>query len=772
MAKTLPVMLLKNLVLLPNQEVKLELNNPLSLKTIELSEKKYDNEFVLISPKDYLEEIPDVEDLPEIAVIAKITKKIILPNEHTRITIIGLKRAKINKYFNPDNSNEILECNYLLPEIPCGDEIEELSLKKELIKLIRKYVKNSLNIDNSILQDISEKDSLNNLTDLGAIIIPKTFEKKLFYVEEINPVNRANSLIDDLIVEMKVLKLEQKINQSLQQELDKSQKEFVLREKLDEIKKELGEDNRRSNEANSYREKLELLEISQKTKKKILAEIQKYEFMNEMSPDLSYIRNYLETFFSLPWNEETIEALDLKYITSTLNKTHYGLKEVKERILEYAAMKSRNPMLTSPIICLVGPPGIGKSTIASSIAKSLHRQFYKISVGGLNDPAELIGHRRTYVGAAPGKIITSLQKSGSKNPVILIDEVDKMTKDYRGDPASVLLDVLDPNLNQNFVDSYIEEPFDLSHVLFILTANYEEDIPLELKDRLEMIELSSYTTLEKLKLAKDYLLPSIYLEYHLTNDEISFKDEALNHIILDYTNEAGVRDLRRKLETILRKVIMEYTKKKKNLNVTLEIKDIKKYLEEQLTIEDLKPKIISKGLVNGLAVTNTGGVVMPIESTMYDGRGSIIVTGLLGDVMKESLSVVTSFLKSNAKTFEINENAFQKKDIHIHMLEGAVPKNGPSAGVAITTSLISLYTNKKVPIDVAMTGEMTLRGEVMPVGGIKEKVISAYNQGIKKVFIPKANEIDIKKIPKEIRDKIELICVKEYHDIYENLFNK
>lgn len=770
MAKTLPVMLLKNLVLLPNQEVKLELNNPLSLKTIELSEKKYNNEFALISPKDYLEEIPDVEDLPEIAVIAKITKKIILPNEHTRITIIGLKRAKINKYFNPDNIKDILECNYLLPEIPVGDAVEELALKKELIKLIRKYVKNSLNIDNSILQEISEKESLNDLTDLSAIIIPKTFEKKLFYVEETNPIKRANSLIEDLIIEMKVLKLEQKINQSLQRELDKSQKEFVLREKLDEIKKELGEDNRRSQEANSYREKLDLIEISQKTKKKILAEIQKYEFMNEMSPDLSYIRNYLETFFSLPWNEETIEALDLKYITTTLNKTHYGLNEVKERILEYAAMKSRNPMLTSPIICLVGPPGVGKSTIASSIARSLHRQFYKISVGGLNDPAELIGHRRTYVGAAPGKIISSLQKSGSKNPVLLIDEVDKMTKDYRGDPASVLLDVLDPNLNQNFVDSYIEEPFDLSHVLFILTANYEEDIPLELKDRLEMIELSSYTTLEKLNLAKEYLLPSIYLEYHLTPEEICFTDEALNHIILDYTNEAGVRDLRRKLETILRKVIMEYTKKKKNLNVKLEIKDIKKYLEEQLTVEDLKPKIVSKGLVNGLAVTNTGGVVMPIESTMYDGKGCIIVTGLLGDVMKESLSVVTSFLKSNAKTFEINENAFQKKDIHIHMLEGAVPKNGPSAGVAITTSLISLYTNKKVPLDIAMTGEMTLRGEIMPVGGIKEKVISAYNQGIKKVFIPKANEIDIKKIPKEIRNKIELICVKQYQDIYNNIF--
>ena len=383
-----------------------------------------------------------------------------------------------------------------------------------------------------------------------------------------------------------------------------------------------------------------------------------------------------------------------------------------------------------------------------------------------------MGHRRTYIGSSPGKIITSLQKCGSKNPVLLIDEVDKMSKDYRGDPASVLLDVLDPNLNQNFVDSYIEEPFDLSHVLFILTANYKEDIPIELQDRLEMIELSSYTAMEKLKLAKEYLLPAIYLEYHITEEEVSFTDEALNHIILNYTNEAGVRDLRRKLETILRKVIMDSVKKKKNLSLQIAPKDIKKYLDEQLSITALKPQVLSSGLVNGLAITGIGGVVMPIESTLYDGKGNVIVTGLLGDVMQESLRVVMSFLKSNAKAFEINENVFAKKDVHIHMLEGAIPKNGPSAGVAITTSLISLYTNKKVSPEIAMTGEMTLRGEIMPVGGIKEKVISAYNEGIKKIFLPQANELDMKKIPKEIRNQIEIIFVKRYQDIYEEIFLK
>ena len=770
MAKTLPVMMLKDFILLPNQEVKLELNNPLSHSIIELSEKEYNNKLVIVSPKDSLEEVPKVSDLPEIAVIGIIKKRIVLGDNLERITILGEKRIKVNRYYNMPLKEEILQCDYLSPQITNISDSESTAMKRELIKLLKQYVKASFTTDNSILGEIKEDMSLNEITDRLSFFLPMTLEKKLSYVEELNPMNRANALLNDFVVELQVLKLDQRISVSVQKELEKSQKEFVLRERLKEIEKELGSDDKKKEEAAAYYEELDNLELPTKTKTKLQKEILKYELASDMSPDISFVRNYLDTFFSLPWNEETIEASDLNYIKTTLDKSHYGLKEIKTRILEYAAMKSRNPMLNSPIICLVGPPGVGKSTIAISIAKSLHRNFYKISVGGLNDSAMLMGHRRTYLGAAPGKIITALQKCGSKNPVLLIDEVDKMAKDYKGDPASVLLDILDPTLNQTFTDAYLEEPFDLSHTMFILTANYIQDIPTELRDRLEIIELSSYTTEEKISLAKNYLLPNIYLEYHLSSEEVSFTDDALKTLILLYTKEAGVRDLKRKLETILRKVIMSSVKKSYNLQMVIDKKDLKKYLDDKLAVNNYQPHLWNCGLVNGLAVTTTGGIVLPIESILYDGTGKVIMTGLLGEVMKESLSVVMSYLKSNAKYFQINENFFLQKDVHIHVLEGSIPKNGPSAGVAITTSLISLYTNSKVPSDVAMTGEMTLRGEILAVGGIKEKVISAYNQNITTIYLPKQNEMDVKEVPKEIRDNMHIIFVKQYKDNYRYLF--
>ncbi len=767
MAKTLPVMLLKDFTILPSQTLKVEPSTKLSLATIELSEQYYEKELIIVSPKDTLEENPEVEDLPTISVIVKIKKKIILPNNHVRITFEGGKRVKISKYFNDSKNKNLLLCNYFILQNPVFEESEVYAYQKQLNHLLKYYLENKrYHYDEEKIKN----QSLDELTDFIASFLPLSLDKKKKYMEDNNALNRAKNLVNDFTLEIKVLDLERKIEASLQQELDEEQKKYILREKIVEIQKELGEENKKTLEVEEYKEKLSSLNISHRTKRKIQNEIEKYEFMNEQSPDISFVRNYLELFFSLPWNEETIENEDLKSIEKSLNKTHYGLKQVKTRILEYAAMKKRNPFLQAPIICLVGPPGVGKSTIASSIASALHREFYKISVGGLNDSAELTGHRRTYLGSAPGRIITALQKCNSKNPLILIDEVDKMVKDYKGDPASVLLDILDPNLNQNFIDAYLEEPFDLSHVLFFLTANRIEEIPNELKDRLEIIELSSYSTLEKISLAKEYLLPLLRLDYHVREDEIKITDEAIKDLILNYTNEAGVRELRRKLEELYRKVILNGEKTKQNLEITLEKKDIQKILEEKITIADLEPKINTCGLVKGLAVTNIGGVTLPIEAVMYDGSGKTFVTGSLGDVMKESIDVVLSFIKNNQKKFAIPSTAFKKKDIHIHALDGATLKDGPSAGVAITTCFISLLTHRQVPLDVAMTGEMSLRGEVLPVGGIKEKVIGAYNRGIKKIFLPEANKVDMKLVSKDIKKEIEIIYVKEYKEIYKSLF--
>ena len=769
-SSTLPVLLIKEFVLLPNQEVKLELNNSLSYSVMELSRIQYHNQLVLVCPKDTLEELPTIDDLPEIAVIARVEKRIALEDGRERITLVGEERVKIKKFYNYKKSKDILLCDYTSPVLPKIVSTKEMALKKELIRLLKQYVKTSPNLDNSILQILSLKTSLYEMTDSIAVYLPMTIEKKLSYVSELNAYKRGEALLDDFVIELQVLKLDQTVNERLQQAMEEEQKEYVVKEKIRLLQEEIGEDDEQRKETLKYQSLLSELELPYKTKKKIESEIQKFSYMSDNSPDLSFERTYLDTFFSLPWNEERIEATDLNYVESILNKSHYGLKEIKERILEYAAMKSRNPLLASPILCLVGPPGTGKSTIAASIAKSLNRDFAKISVGGLNDSSELIGHRKTYLGSAPGKIIQALQKCGSKNPVLLIDEVDKMVKDYKGDPASILLDVLDPNLNQSYTDNYLEEPFDLSHVLFLLTANYIQDIPPELKDRLEVIEISSYTTLEKIALAKDYLLPSIYLEYHLENENIKFSDEALEYIILNYTYEAGVRDLRRKLETILRKMMLESVKKKKGITIKIEEKDVKKYLQETITFQDMKPKFISPGLVNGLAVTSIGGEVLPIESTFFTGTGKVLMTGMLGDVMKESLDVVMSFIKSHSKDFGIEEKLFVKKDVHIHMLQGSIPKNGPSAGAAITTSLISLYKNQTIPCDIAMTGEMSLRGELIAVGGIKEKVIASMNAGIKTLFLPKANEIDVKKLPKELKKAIDIVYIQEYQEIYKMIF--
>jgi len=762
----LPIMLLKNLLLLPNQEVKLELNNDLSKKIIDLAIENYRSELVVLTPKDQIEEYPDLEDLPDISVITKIKSRIELPNGNYRITLRGLFRAYLKSFKNNKEEAAILECVYQKMEIPEFDSVEALAIRRKLISFLEKYVKNAEGVSNSILNLVKNTEDLNKLTDLIAVFLPISFLRKLEYMEEINPIVRGTHLLEDLKYELEVIKLDQKLDDKLREGLEENQKEFILKEKLREIKEELGEENVKEQEIALYYEKLNSLRIdSSETIFKLSNEIKKLEFTSDANPEIANIRNYLDWILDLPWGISSIDERNLTTIKKKLEKNHFGMKEAKEKIIEYIAAKRRNPEVDSPIICLVGPPGVGKTTFAKSVAESLNKEFYKISVGGLNDSAILNGHKRTYLGASPGKIIEGLKRTKINNPLILIDEVDKMVKDYKGDPASVLLDILDKSQNKEFIDNYLEEPFDLSNILFILTANYLTNIPYELYDRLEVIELSSYTLLEKLEIAKKYLLPKIYLDHDLNSKDIKFTDTVLKEIIIGYTEEAGVRELERILTTILRKLIVLDKIEKIKVDTTMlrALLGPQKY-QNEVFIEREVP-----GIVNGLAINATGGIVMPIEAISYKGVGNIKITGMLKQVMNESVNVSLSHVISKKEEYKINFD-FKKIDLHIHVLDGATKKDGPSAGVALTTAIISLVLSKTVSNKIAMTGEITLNGFVKKVGGVKEKLIGAYNGGIKKIFIPKENHNDLLDVPTEVLQKLEIIEVIHYQEIYEELF--
>lgn len=762
-------MILKNLLLLPNQEAKLELNNGLSKKIVELSINNYHNEIVVLTPKDQIEEYPDLEDLPHIAVIAKIKSKIELPSGNYRVTIRGLFRAQLSNFKNNKKEEDILECSYEKLEIPKFDQVEAQVVQRKLLSLLEKYVNSAENVSNSILNLVKNINDLNKLTDLITAFLPFDFLKKLEYMEEINPVIRGQKLLEDLHFELELIKLEQSLDQKLHEQLEQTQKEFILKEKLKEIRNELGETDSKSLEIEEYKQKFQsIVFANKKTQEKISAEIKKLEYTSDANPEIANIRNYLDWVLGLPWTISTPDETNLNTIQKKLDKTHFGMKKAKEKIIEYIAAKNKNPQIDSSIICLVGPAGVGKTTFAKSIASSLNKEFYKISVGGLNDSALLNGHRRTYLGASPGKIIEGLKRTNSNNPLILIDEVDKMVRDYKGDPSSVLLDILDKSQNKIFVDNYIEEPFDLSQVLFVLTANHKENIPYELLDRLEIIELSSYTLIEKIEIAKKYLLPKLLKEHGFSSREIKFTDNILKEIINGYTDEAGVRELERVLASILRKMIVQ--------NISSNVKLDSKILTQLLGIKKYEPFTlflnVEPGVVNGLAVSRTRGIVLPMESVFYDGNGQIKITGMVEKVMDESVNVALSFILVNKDKYKINDYYFTKKNIHIHLLDGATKKDGPSAGVAITTSFISLATNKIIPKNVAMTGEITLNGFVKKVGGIKEKLIGAYNNEIKKVFIPKENHNDLEEIPSDVLNKLEIKEVTHYDEIYADLFKE
>ena len=766
----LPVMLLKSFVILPKQETKLELNNQISERVIELSKKHHNSDFLVVCPKNSLEETPEIQDLPLVGVVAHLKSKIELPNGNTRVVISGINRVHINKYNNFDDDQDILMADVSAFKSEEEDIVTETAIRRKLIDLLKKFIDDNPSMSNSILNSVKSSDDLGFITDIITAFLPLSVEKKILYMEETSPLKRANALIYDISIELEILKLDSKLDEVLQQDMEKNQREFILKSKLKEIKKELGEDNDKDEIIKDYEDRINNLPVGEKTKLKLLRELNKYSNMNENYPESSIIINYLDTLLNLPWNNIKKDNFNIVNVRKLLDKTHYGLDNVKDRICEYLTIKKRNPNFKSPILCLVGSPGVGKTSIAISIADAIGKEFYKISVGGLADPTELTGHRRTYIGSNPGKIMQAISKCGVKNPLILIDEVDKMGKDFRGDPAAALLDILDTSQNEYFIDNYIEEPFDLSSVMFILTANDIESIPEALRDRLEILEINLYSDYDKLIMAKKYLIPSVF-ESHLVNaNNIKIKDEIINYIISNYTKEAGVRQLSRMIETLVRKIVTEEASKKSKFPVTVDEKMLLKYFgKPRYELRSLKDNDTA-GVVNALACTPLGGNVIPLECCMYEGHGKIITTGLLQDSMKESVEVAISYIRSHSNIFKVSDYFFNSKDIHLHALEGAIKKSGPSAGVTITTCLLSLILNKTIPGNVAMTGEITLSGNILEVGGIKEKVLAAYNNKVTKVFIPAINEKDLDDVPEKVLAKMKIILVNNYLDIYKSLF--
>ena len=761
----LPVIILKGLVLLPNNDIRIDFENK---SIIDEAEMLHDKKILIVTDIDTLEET--TKELPKFGVVARITHKLELPNNKVRVILSGIERAKVINYLNLDQKEENLES--IVEIVKYDKKIKnEDKLINKLYKEIDNYSKIIPYVSNDVLGILNTVKTLDKTTDIAAPYLDVNLVRMNDYLYEVNPEVRFLMLLEDINKAIEIFNLEKDIDIKVQKNIDDSQREFVLREKLNVIKKELKETSIKETDLLDLREKLDELDAPKKIKTRIELEIRRYETLPSTSPEISVTRNYIDWLLELPWNVHTIDNDDLIDVREKLDESHNGLDKVKTRIIEYLAVKKLTNSLRSPIICLVGPPGVGKTTLAISIANAMHRKFVKMSVGGISDEAELIGHRKTYVGSSPGRVISALKKAGSNNPVFLIDEIDKMLKNFKGDPASVLLGILDPEQNKYFSDNYIEEEFDLSKVMFITTANYLEDIPEPLKDRLEIIELSGYTEYEKLDIAKKYLLPKICKEHGINFKSVIIKDEIILKIINGYTKEAGVRELDRLLSTIIRKIVTTLAKKRISTNkFYVDDKKLKDYLGYEKYKKHEKNKTALVGVTNGLAYTPYGGVVLPIEVSYFKGKGEITLTGSLGSVMKESAMVALGYIKANYKKFNLNYDLLITNDIHIHVPDGAINKDGPSAGIALTTALISAFTNKKVDSSFAMTGEITLRGNVLPIGGLKEKCIGAKNAGIKKVIIPANNTNDYMELPKEIKEGLEFIKVNNYLDVYKEVF--
>ena len=753
MKENIPVLLLKKLTILPSQEVRIELNNELSKKVIDLSTIEFSNKILIVLPSNTLEESPTITDLPKSGVLTLINSKIVLPNNNYRVVLKGLNRVKINNYQSYPNDKSILIGNAKMLYIDKGETLEETALRKRLVSLINTYIKINPEIDNSIITKINNSASLGDITDIVVTFLRLPKDKKIYYMNEFDDILRAKALIKEINIELEIFKLDGKIEKEIKESFSKEQKEYVIKDKIKKLNEELGITSSKDDEISSLKGRIDEFKAPDRIKNKLISELERYKYTPASSPEVSMIRTYIETLLSLPYECASDEEANKDKIRKELDKTHYGLEEVKTRITDYAILKKNNPNLENPIICLVGAPGIGKTSIARTIANALKREFTKISLGGLNDSSELIGHRRTYLGAAPGKIISSIIKCGTNNPVILLDEVDKLVKDYKGDPASVLLDILDNKQNKDFTDNYIEETFDLSKCLFILTANDAKEIPTVLRDRLELIYLPSYTIYDKKDIASMYLMNVITSKY---NAKIEISEEVILDIIKYYTMESGVRELNRLLDKVVRYLVINKIKE-------ITPSDLEIILGNKLYTNDSKTNKV--GEVNIIGVTPFGGTMLKVQAA-YNNYNSLNITGNVGDKLKDAVNLCLAYLDSEGLL------DLKKKGLYLNFSGSNLTIDGASGSAGIVTSILSLINDKEISSDIALIGNIDLYGNILKVSKLKEKIITAYNAGIRTIYLPQGNIEDEKDLPLFILKEMALIHTSNYSEIKKYLFKK
>ncbi len=755
----LPVIAVRGVIFLPASDIRVEIGRDFSKNAIFEAESNRDGHVLLVFQENPTIEDPEFTDFVEVGILARISVKIKLPNGNYKIKFEPLTRVKLNDLITKEPFYLIDFTSLMLQQ---EDINEEQVLLKMLTKEVIENAKFLFRDSKKVLESLKKGITSDQLSDLIAAELRIPENDRIKYLKEVSINKRLKFLLEDIEKEKTLQSIENKINENVRKSADQNQKEYYLREKMRAIQEELGDS--KQSDAQKFLEQIDASDMPPKVKEKALKELKRYEYLSPNSSESNVVRTYLETLVSIPWAKTTKDEEDINVAIEKLEASHYGLEKVKERIIEYLSVKMLTGKNPQTILCLSGPPGVGKTSLAKSIANALNREFVKTSLGGVHDEAEIRGHRRTYVGALPGRIINGMIRAKVVNPVFLIDEIDKLVVNERNDPSSALLEVLDPEQNQFFSDHYVEEDYDLSQVIFITTANYLQNIPAPLRDRMEVIELSSYTEIEKFYIAKKFLLDKQVKSHGLELDKLQITDAAIKTIIRDYTREAGVRQLERLFGSITRKAIKQILTK--NLDsITIKQDNLHKYLGKRLFKNNQVGKTDMVGIVTGLAYTMAGGDTLEVEATYYDGKNNLVLTGNLGDVMKESAMAALSYVKSNAKKLGIKPELLEKNDFHIHVPEGAIPKDGPSAGVTIATALISVLTNRKVNRFVGMTGEITLNGRVLPIGGLKEKAIAASRSGLKEIIIPEGNEKDVEDIPKEVQDVLKIHFAKKLDDV-------